>query len=102
MRAFMRCRILPALAGMIYVLAGIVASPSATAEEEDTCGTRCWEMYGACYRSTSNRRRCQGKLLRCLNNCIRAKRKGGLRRLGVIPPGAATAPSPGRPMRGNQ
>jgi hypothetical protein len=58
---------------MISVLVGVVAPPSAKAG--DTCGTRCWETYGVCYKSTSNRERCQGQLLRCLNNCIRAKRR---------------------------
>jgi hypothetical protein len=58
---------------MVVALAGGLASGRATAEE--TCRTRCWDAYGACYRSTSNRQRCQGQLLRCLNNCIRAKRR---------------------------
>jgi hypothetical protein len=58
---------------MIFVLVEVLISPSARAEE--TCRTLCWETYGACYKSTSNRQHCQGRLLRCLSNCIRAKRK---------------------------
>ena len=33
----------------------------------------CWEAYGACYKSTNNRQRCQAHLQRCLNSCIRSK-----------------------------
>ena len=33
----------------------------------------CWEAYGACYKSTNNRQRCQAQLQRCLNSCIRSK-----------------------------
>ena len=69
----MRRGVLSAAAGVVVALAGSLASGRATAEE--TCRTRCWDAYGTCYRSTSNRQRCQGQLLRCLNNCIRAKRR---------------------------
>jgi hypothetical protein len=68
----MQRRLLPT-AGVVVALVGVLAPAPSRAEE--ACRTRCWEAYGACYRSTSNRQRCQGQLLRCLNNCIRAKRK---------------------------
>jgi hypothetical protein len=49
----------------------LVAPP---ARSQESCRTRCWDAYGACYKSTSNRQRCQAQLFRCLSNCIRAKR----------------------------
>lgn len=68
----MRWGALPTVAGTAIALLGVLATPPARAE--DTCRSRCWDAYGECYTSTSNRQRCQGQLLRCLSNCIRAKR----------------------------
>jgi hypothetical protein len=110
MNAPMRCPLQPCLAGMVFVLAGVLTGPAARAE--DTCRTRCWDTYGACYKSTSNRERCQGQLLRCLNNCIRAHRRPAAAgsaaprpapqrgpdpahsRSGLSPPGSTPPPSP--------
>jgi hypothetical protein len=94
MNAPMRCGLQPALAGMVFVMAGVLAVPPARTEED--CRSRCWETYGACYRSTSNRERCQGQLLRCLNNCIRANRRPAS--VGPESPRAAPprGPDPGR------
>ena len=36
---------------------------------------RAGKAYGACYKSTNNRQRCQAHLQRCLNGCIRSKRR---------------------------
>lgn len=88
----MRRGILPAAAGMVVALAGSLASGRATAEE--TCRTRCWDAYGACYRSTSNRQRCQGQLLRCLNNCIRAKRRSTSKAPAAAAPAAEAKARP--------
>jgi hypothetical protein len=102
MYASMRCGLLPALAGLIFVLVEVLSPPSARAEEE-TCPARCWETYGECYRSTSNRRRCQAQLLRCLNNCIRAKPKPAIpgasppRHTPEKPPGPGGKPGPAKP-----
>ena len=67
----MRRGVLAAAAGLV-ALVGLWLSPSTQAAE--SCRTRCWDAYGACYKSTSNRQRCQGLLQRCLSNCIRTKR----------------------------
>jgi hypothetical protein len=72
MNASMQWGTLPTVAGAVVALLAILAAPPARAE--DTCRSRCWDAYGECYTSTSNRQRCQGQLLRCLSNCIRAKR----------------------------
>jgi hypothetical protein len=68
----MRWGALPTVAGAAVALIGVLAALPARAD--DSCRSRCWDAYGACYKSTSNLQRCQGQLLRCLNNCIRAKR----------------------------
>jgi hypothetical protein len=41
---------------------------------QDSCRSSCWEAYGHCYKSTSNRQRCQALLQRCLDGCIRSRR----------------------------
>jgi hypothetical protein len=61
------------MAGVAVAVVGVLGSLPARSQE--TCRTRCWDAYGACYQSTSNRQRCQGQLLRCLSNCIRANRR---------------------------
>jgi hypothetical protein len=40
---------------------------------QNSCRATCWEAYGACYKSTANRSRCQAHLQRCLNSCIRSR-----------------------------
>jgi hypothetical protein len=70
--ASMRWGALPTVAGAVIALVGVLATLPARAE--DSCRSRCWDAYGSCYKSTSNRQRCQAQLLRCLSNCIRAKR----------------------------
>jgi hypothetical protein len=94
----MRCPLQPCLAGMVFVLAGVLAAPAARAE--DTCRTRCWDTYGACYKSTSNRERCQGQLLRCLNNCIRANRKPSAVGPDAPHPAPQRIPDPARTKNG--
>jgi hypothetical protein len=60
------------VAGALVAVVGMLVAPPARSQE--SCRTRCWDAYGACYKSTSNRQRCQAQLFRCLSNCIRAKR----------------------------
>ncbi|MBO0765113.1 MAG: hypothetical protein J2P50_11060 [Hyphomicrobiaceae bacterium] len=74
----MRRGVLPTVAGVLLAVVGVVVAPPARSQE--TCRTRCWDAYGACYTSTSDRQRCQAQLLRCLNNCIRAKRSPATQR----------------------
>lgn len=61
------------------VLLGLVALsalllPSGLSAQGGSCRSMCWESYGACYKATNNRQRCQASLQRCLNGCIRRKR----------------------------
>ena len=58
---------------LLAVLGGLVAPNTSSAQ--DTCRATCWEGYGACYKSTNSRPRCQAQLQRCLNGCIRSKRR---------------------------
>jgi hypothetical protein len=39
---------------------------------QGSCRSTCWEQYGACYKSTANRQRCQAQLQRCLHGCMRS------------------------------
>jgi hypothetical protein len=62
-------------AGAFALLAGLggLLAP-ATSCAQGSCRSMCWEAYGTCYRTTSNRQRCQAQLQRCLDGCIRSKR----------------------------
>jgi hypothetical protein len=55
---------------------GVLVAPAAEINAQGThsCRTVCWEAYGACYKSTNNRQRCQAQLKRCLDGCLRRKR----------------------------
>ena len=44
------------------------------AAQNKSCRLACWHAYGACYKATNSRARCQAKLKRCLDRCIRRKR----------------------------
>jgi hypothetical protein len=53
-------------------LPAVVLAPGQPSAQ-GSCRAICWEAYGACYKATNNRQRCQGQLQRCLNGCIRKK-----------------------------
>ncbi len=57
----------------LLVALGGLLSPTET-RAQGSCRATCWEGYGACYKSTSNRQRCQAQLQRCLDGCIRSRR----------------------------
>ena len=61
-------------AGALILVAGLdgILSP-AQPKAQNSCRATCWEGYGACYKSTTNRARCQAHLQRCLNGCIRSR-----------------------------
>jgi hypothetical protein len=46
-----------------------------TADAQSSCRSACWESYGSCYKATNSRHRCQSQLQRCLNGCIRSRRR---------------------------
>lgn len=70
-----RCGYLSLAAAVIALagLGGLLAPTKATAQ--GSCRSMCWEAYGSCYKSTNDRMRCQAHLQRCLNSCIRSKRR---------------------------
>ncbi|HEX6001176.1 MAG TPA: hypothetical protein VFZ16_17555 [Hyphomicrobiaceae bacterium] len=74
-------RVGPRLVGAVVALVGVLM-PLSLRAEDDSCRSRCWEAYGLCYKSTSNRQRCQAQLQRCLSSCIRAKRATQHKRAG--------------------
>jgi hypothetical protein len=55
----------------VTVLGALVAPGRPSAQ--NSCRATCWEGYGACYKATNSRQRCQQHLQRCLNGCIRKK-----------------------------
>jgi len=58
---------------MAFVLSTLAAPSHVLAQA--SCRSACWEGYGACYKATNSRQRCQAQLQRCLNGCIRSKRR---------------------------
>ena len=72
-----RRRYLTVAALAFVLLAGLGGGVVVPAElsAQTSCRATCWEGYGACYKSTNNRQRCQAHLQRCLNGCIRSKRR---------------------------
>jgi hypothetical protein len=54
--------------------AGLLANP-APARAQDSCRSSCWTAYGHCYKATKSRERCQAQLQRCLDGCIRSRRR---------------------------
>lgn len=53
---------------------GVLMAP-ANSTAQGSCRSTCWEGYGSCYKATNSRQRCQAQLQRCLNGCIRSKRR---------------------------
>jgi hypothetical protein len=68
-----RRRHLPVAAALV-VMGLIALLVPARGEAQGSCRATCWEGYGACYKATNNRQRCQAQLQRCLNGCIRGRR----------------------------
>lgn len=50
-------------------------APAARAQQSanPTCSNSCKAQYGACYKSSQDRAKCQSQLQRCLEACIRRK-----------------------------
>ena len=71
---------------------------SARGEAQNACSSGCRAAYGACYKSTHDRSRCQVQLQRCLEGCIRS-RDSSRRRSGLSGGSPALVPfgrGPGR------
>jgi hypothetical protein len=54
-------------------IAAAVAVCSSPAVAQNACSSGCRAAYGACYKSTHDRSRCQAQLQRCLEGCIRSR-----------------------------
>jgi hypothetical protein len=58
---------------LLVVLTGTLLMPTCGLQAA-SCTSNCRAAYGACYKSTQDRARCQAQLQRCLEACIRGKR----------------------------
>jgi len=91
-----RRRLAAALLGLSF-LAALGVWP-ARAHAQNACSSGCRAAYGACYKSTHDRSRCQVQLQRCLEGCIRS-RETNRRRSGLSGGSPALVPfgrGPGR------
>jgi hypothetical protein len=61
------------LAALVVLLGTALLADQAAAQNK-SCRYACWQAYGACYKATNSRARCQAKLKRCLDGCIRRNR----------------------------
>ena len=75
-----RRRLAAALLGL-SLLAAVGVWPSRV-HAQNACSSGCRAAYGACYKSTHDRSRCQVQLQRCLEGCIRS-RESNRRRSGL-------------------
>jgi len=73
----------------------LLAAPAAA---QNACSSGCRTAYGACYKSTHDRSRCQVQLQRCLEGCIRS-REFSRRRSSLS--GGAHTPTPHVPPMGH-
>jgi hypothetical protein len=60
-------------AALTMLLGSALISDQAAAQK-NSCRQSCWHAYGACYKATDSRARCQAQLKRCLDGCIGQKR----------------------------
>jgi hypothetical protein len=86
-------RLVLCLGALLVPAALLLVAPAAA---QNACSSGCRAAYGACYKSTHDRSRCQVQLQRCLEGCIRS-RESSRRRSSLS--GGASAPTPHvRPM----
>jgi hypothetical protein len=70
-----KARVRPVLlvaAAALWLLVGSGHGPG-RAEAQNACSSGCRAAYGACYKSTHDRSRCQAQLQHCLEGCIRMR-----------------------------
>ena len=79
-------------------VATAVAVFCSPAVAQNACSSGCRAAYGACYKTTHDRSRCQAQLQRCLEGCIRSRHGGhraqsiGAHRPSAFKVGRALAP----------
>ena len=63
-------------AGLLIALALAVLTMSSdvVSAEGPSCSSGCKAAYGACYKKSQDRSKCQAQLQRCLETCIKSKR----------------------------
>ena len=73
----MKCRrtMLIATAGLFLAVAlAALTMPPCLVRAEASCSTGCKAAYGACYKKSQDRSKCQAQWQRCLEGCIHSKR----------------------------
>jgi hypothetical protein len=65
-----------ALGALVLALAALSLLPMrALGAQGSACSSGCKAAYGSCYKKSQERAKCQSQLQRCLEYCIRSKRK---------------------------
>jgi hypothetical protein len=65
-----------AIASAALLLAGVLLGgvvSTAVANNKESCSAACRTSYGACYKKSQDRAKCQSQLQRCLEGCIRRR-----------------------------
>ena len=64
------------VASAILLLALVLGTwaPAMAAGGKGSCSDSCRTSYGACYKKSQDRAKCQSQLQRCLESCIRTQR----------------------------
>ncbi|MBO0741985.1 MAG: hypothetical protein J2P51_11230 [Hyphomicrobiaceae bacterium] len=69
-----RRTMLIATAGVFLAVAlAALMVPPCFVRAEGSCSSGCKAAYGACYKKSQDRSKCQAQLQRCLEGCIRSK-----------------------------
>ncbi|HZT47278.1 MAG TPA: hypothetical protein VFA64_04840 [Hyphomicrobiaceae bacterium] len=71
-----RRRTLLIASAVLFVAVGLAAVtlPPCIVSAEASCSSGCKAAYGACYKKTQDRSKCQAQLQRCLEGCIKSRR----------------------------
>ena len=70
-----RRTMLIATAGLFLAVAlAALMIPPCLVRAEGSCSSGCKAAYGACYKKSQDRSKCQAQLQRCLEGCIHSRR----------------------------
>jgi hypothetical protein len=61
------------IASAASVLVGALMVSTASGNNKESCSAACRASYGACYKKSQDRPKCQAQLQRCLESCIRRR-----------------------------
>ncbi len=59
---------------LAIALVALALPAGAARAEGPSCSASCKVAYGACYKKSQDRAKCQTQLQRCLESCIKSKR----------------------------